>query len=125
MKFVTKWRQKEFMDVVHANLVKRMGTVGKFVETEARRRLEGIQTPKKGTNYRRQILARRLTYVVKEEQMAVTAYVGIKMGTKPVAGAETMGLYVELGSHTAPPQPFLRPAVLENKREITELIGGK
>jgi len=125
VRYVTKWRQKEFVASVHNRLEDRMHTVGKFVETEARRRLEGITTPRPGTAYRRRILAPRLTYVIQREDKAITAIVGIKRGTKPVKGAETMGLYVELGSHTAPPQPYLRPAVLENKREIVKLIGGE
>jgi len=119
-----RWNDKVLRERMRAILRERMELLGKVAETRARERLLAIEKPISGRAYRREIVARRLTHVLQETADGVTVTVGVRMGTKPVKGAETIGLYIELGSRTAPAQPYLRQSVFGDARDLVKLLGG-
>jgi len=119
------WQPEKVKTMIKDDLVENMEIACKVVETDARKRLLAISEPRKGAKYRSGVVARRLTYVVRREVNAVVGYVGIRLGTKPVSGAQHIGMWIEMGSHTAPPHPYLRPAVFQNAREIVRLVSGQ
>ena len=123
-----QWRKWD-PEVVKAAALAEVGEnaeiVGKFVETEARRRLDAIRTPdnKRAVAWRAFLSRWVLTNTVEREPTAVVITVGMKVG--PRKGGRTRGFYVETGSSTAPAHPYLRPAVFQNARRIVQLLGGK
>lgn len=118
---IRKWRPDRLRQAALAELESNGEIVGKFVETEARRRLYGIAEPAWGEKYRRQIVGRRLTYVVQREAKAVIITVGVRAGEK----GRYYGFWIELGSKTSPAHPYLRPAVFDNARQIVALLAGR
>lgn len=115
------WKPDEFKAELRNQLAGNGEIVGKFVETESRRRLVAIDDPDWGAGYRQQVVARLLTYLVEVKANEVVTTVGVAQGS----GGRHHGFYIELGSSTAPAHPFLRPAVFENGRQIVGLFGGK
>ena len=112
-----RWNPKAVKDAAIEEIAGSMEIVGKFVETEARRRLLSIVDPEWGANYRRNIVARLLTYQVAREANAVVCTVGVK--------GRHHGFWIETGSATAAAHPFLRPAVFNNGAKIVALLGGQ
>lgn len=115
------WNPDKVIEKIASDAAENMEIACKFVETEARRRLLAISEPEWGAAYRREILARRLTSVVKRKSKAVVGIVGMMKGKE----GSYYGYYIEMGSKTAPPQPYLRPAIFHNAREIVQLLAGK
>lgn len=118
---ITKWQPEkvkaEFMDKVEGD----SEIVGKFVETDARRRLMGITDPEWGRAYRQKLVARLLMYQVKRTTNEIITSIGVGKSSS----GEHHGFYIEVGSKTAPAHPFLRPAIFENQRKILALLTGK
>lgn len=106
--------KKAALDQVEANA----GTAGSFVEAEARKRLQAIKEPEWGAGYRRNIVASLLMHQVKRRPNEVITSVGVAKSKE----SRYHGFYIELGSSTAPAQPYLRPAVFENGRKIVGLL---
>lgn len=129
MSNIKSWTPEKFKAELKKDVAANGEIVGKFVETEARRRLVAIEDPDWGKAYRQQILARSLTYAVEEKANEVVVNVGVAAGptTGKGSGAEGQrkrGLYIELGSSKAPAHPYLRPAVFENAGKIVGLFEG-
>ena len=122
--YITEWKPERLKDAVRAQLMDRGQTVGKFVEGEARRRLDAISKPdnKRAVAWRAFLSRYVLTNTVTSEEDAVVIRVGMKVG--PRKGGDTRGFYVETGSSTAPAHPYLRPAVFQNMRDIVKLLTG-
>lgn len=118
---ISKWNPRAVKQAALAELQGNAEVVGKFVETEARRRLYAISDPEWGENYRRMIVGRLLTFVVEREPNAVVITVGVGAGSK----GRYHGFWIEIGTRGQPPHPFLRPAVFDNAREIVALLAGK
>lgn len=118
---IKNWDAAALKKDLIAQLAANGAIVGKFVETEARSRLEAIREPSWGAGYRNEIVSRLLTNEVETKPNGVEIRVGVKAGP----GGRHHGFYIELGSSTAPAQPFLRPAVLDNARKIVALLAGK
>jgi hypothetical protein len=118
--YIRNWNPRAVKDAAIAELMANGEIVGKFVESDARRRLYAIEEPEWGENYRRLIVGRRLTFVVKREPKAIVITVGVRAGEK----GQYYGFYIEVGSKTSPAHPYLRPAVFNNAREILALLGG-
>lgn len=103
--------------------------VGKYVTTDAQRRLRAYPEldtrvdgrPYKGGGAYRNYVASLMGYEVEQEPNAVLIRVGVRQGRS----GRHHGLYIELGSRTAPARPYLRPAVFENADRITQLLAGK
>jgi hypothetical protein len=115
------WNPQAWKKQLIANLAENGEIVGKFVETEARRRLLSISDPKWGEAYRSQVVARLLTYEVETSSREVTINVGVRTSSS----GSHHGFYIEMGSSTAPAHPFLRPAVFQNAAKIVALLSGK
>lgn len=124
-------------EAVRARVVEELAAngeiVGKFVETEARRRLLAIGEPEWGKGYRKMLADYYLTSLVERKAKEVTIWVGMRTGPK----GQQHGLWIELGTATIPRQgnrpgrpghpahPYLRPAVFDNGREIVQLLEGR
>ena len=119
--YTLKWDDAAFKKQVIANLTANGEIVGKFVETDARKRLNAIQNPAWGKKYRQLIVGRLLTYQIEVKSSEVTILVGVAKSRD----GKHHGFYIELGSLTAPPNPFLRPAVFMNAKQIVALLEGK
>lgn len=115
------WKPDAFKKNLVAELAENGEIVGKFVETEARRRLLAISDPKWGEAYRSKLVARLLTYEVISSPKEVTINVGVRTSSS----GSHHGFYIEMGSSTAPAHPFLRPAVFQNGKRIVALLSGK
>jgi len=120
---ITKWHPEKVRQAAVAELERNGATVGKFVESEARRRLYAITDPEWGERYRRMIVGRLLTFVVTRaaDGKAVVITVGVAAGPK----GRHHGFWIEVGTRRQPAHPYLRPAVFDNAREIVALLGGK
>lgn len=121
-----RWNTSAFkVDIIH-NLLLNGEIVGKFVETEAKKRIVSIQFPDWGFGYRRYVsmIIRNEVEVVGN---AVEIRVGVPAGRTLKSGKQShhLGFYIELGSATAPTHPYLRPAVFENAKTIVSLLEGK
>jgi hypothetical protein len=117
------WNPEKWKGELKAQLVANGEIVGKFVETDARRRLVAYEEPKQGRAYRQQFLPHLLTYVVEDKGNEVVISVG--MEAREGVSGRYHGFYIETGSSTAPAQPYLRPAVFENGPQIVALLEGK
>jgi len=115
------WKPESFKKQLIADLVQNGEIVGKFVETEARRRLLAIRDPEWGEAYRSKLVARLLTYEVKTSPKEVTINVGVRTSSS----GSWHGYYIELGSSKFGPHPFLRPAVFQNAAKIVALLSGR
>lgn len=121
MSGIQKWRQAEVIEEISAELERNMETAAKVVEVDARRRLLKISEPEWGAAYRKLLALYRLTSIVTRDRMAVEAGIGMPPGKK----GSDYGYWIEVGSHTAPAHPWLRPALLHNLRNILELLTGQ
>lgn len=127
------WNPEALKRQVMDGLVANGEIAGKFVESEARRRLLAVDTPAWGAGYRRYIANYMLASLVEREPNAVVIWVGVKRGPK----GEQHGLWIELGTATIPRRgstpprpghpahPYLRPAVFDNAPQIVLLLAGK
>lgn len=118
---ISRWRPDVVKQTALQELSENAEIVGKFVETEARRRLYAISDPEWGEKYRRLIVGRLLTFVVEREAKAVVITVGVAGGEK----GRHYGFYIETGTKRQPAHPWLRPAVFENARQIVALLAGR
>lgn len=127
------WNPKKFKQALTAELLANAEIVGKFVETDARRRLlalpdlagdvrviNGVRYLGRGATYRRYVAS-----LMGNEVEADSRGVTIRVGVRPGRGGSHHGLYIEMGSRTNSPSPFLRPAVFENARKIVALLAGR
>ena len=125
------WKPEAVRAAVVDQLVADGEIAGKFVESEARRRLLAVREPEWGAAYRAYVATYMLTSFVERQPNLVTIWVGVKKGPK----GQQHGLWIELGTRPVmegrrrrpghPPRPYLRPAVFENAREILALLAGK
>ncbi|MCJ7529800.1 MAG: hypothetical protein MUO64_02050 [Anaerolineales bacterium] len=115
------WTPEKFKKQLIAELAQNAEITGKYIEVEARRRLLAINDPKWGAKYRSQVVARLLTYEVETKPKEVI----IKVGVRASGSGRHHGFFIEFGSRTSGPHPFLRPAVLENAAKIVALLSGK
>ena len=126
------WKPEAVKKAVVEELVANGEIAGKFLEGEARRRLLAVSEPAWGAGYRRMLATYMLASLVEREKNAVVIWIGVKKGPK----GEQHGLWIELGTATIPPHgdkpgrpgypahPYLRPAVLDNARQIVLLLAG-
>lgn len=119
--YTLTWKATEFKKKLSGDLAANAEIVGKYCETDARRRLLAINDPKWGAKYRTQVVARLLTYEVKASPKEVI----INIGVRATSSGRHHGYFIEFGSRTAPAHPFLRPAVRENAAKIVSLLSGK
>ena len=119
--YTLTWKPDELTKKISGDLVANAQLTGRFVETDARRRLLAINDPKWGAKYRSQVVARLLTYEVETKPKEVI----IKVGVRASGSGRHHGFFIEFGSRTSGPHPFLRPSVYENAARIVALLSGK
>ncbi len=114
---ITKWDTSELKKMVIESLTTSMDMAGKVVEDDARKKLLAIKYPddKRSANYRKYLANYQLTHIVNVEKDNITAVIGL-------TEKKYYGFYIEMGSSTAPAHPFLRPALVENKKNIMGII---
>ena len=120
-----RWTPETVKSLVTAKLLGNAPQTGKFIEDDARQRLDSIKTPdtKRDVNYRHYLSKWILTHAVeKEGEDGFVIAVGMKIGKD---GQRHHGFYIETGSSTAPAHPFLRPAVTQNARDIILMLLGE
>jgi len=119
--FITKWDPKVVKAWIADIIENRMDAAAKFVEDDARRRLLAIKKPdtKRDVNYRNYLAGWILTHQVENDGKKVSGLIGMKIGKE---GQRHHGFYIETGSSTAPAQPYLRPALIQNAREIMRIL---
>jgi len=129
---IREWHPEAVRAMVMKQLSGNAEAVGIFVEQDARRRLNAIARPdnRRAVNYRRFLARWGLTHVVRILANAVDIRVGMRtrpvgMKKEPKRADKYHGFYIEVGSRTAPAQPYLRPAVFQNAREIVRLLAGR
>jgi hypothetical protein len=102
------------LDRVEAN----MADAGQYVVDQARRKLRAIEEPKWGAGYRRKIVADLLAFEASRQDDSLTLTIGVRTNDQ----GRHIGFYIEVGSSTAPAQPYLRPAIFENGLKILQLL---
>lgn len=120
-RYIRQWRQQQVIEEIAQEVEGNMATAGKVVEVDARHRLLRIRQPDFGIAYRRVLALYRLTSYVERVGMVIRAMIGIPRGEK---GGD-YGFWIETGSRTAPAQPWLRPALTGNLKDILRLLVGK
>lgn len=117
----TKWNPKEVKKLAKQQLLSHADMAGKFVEDDARKRLNKIKNPdtKADVNYRNYLANYILTHSVEENKNEIVIQVGMKVGKQ---GQRYHGFYIETGSSTAPAQPYLRPALMHNLRKVLGIL---
>ena len=107
-KIVTEWRQKEFLGELSGRLLRNMDAACQYAVEQVQPRVP----------VRTGILRSDITYEIMIEGLMIIGWVG--------ALAERFYAYfVELGTSRMKAQPFLRPGVFNNTRQIMrKLMGG-
>lgn len=119
--YTLNWKPDDFKRKLIADLAENAEIVGKFVETDARHRLQAISDPSWGEAYRSQVVSRLLTFEVEKSSREVTINVGVRTSKS----GRYHGFYIEMGSKTSSAHPFIRPAVFQNAAKIRALLSGK
>ena len=119
----TKWNTDEVKKMAKQQLSSNADMAGKFVEDDARRRLNDIQKPdtKADVDYRNYLANYILTHSVEENKNEIVIRVGMKIGRE---GQRHHGYYIETGSSTAPAHTYLRPALMHNLKKILGILVG-
>lgn len=122
-----EWNEQQFMDRMKEILAENAAVVGKFCEEDARKRLLAIKDPERGSKYRQNYIARELTHTVEVLPKEVVVTVGLPPGKRRQSGGFTqhVGFYIEMGSRTWGQNPYIRPAVFQNKKQIVDMLLGR
>lgn len=107
--------------MVMSSIESRVDMAGKFVEDDARRRLGAIRKPdtERDKNYREYLSKFMLTHITETKKKEVVSRIGMLIGKE---GQTHHGFYIERGSSTAPAQPYLRSALVQNLRDILGIL---
>jgi hypothetical protein len=118
---ITEWNQRKIVTAVKAEVAANMEIAAAVVEVDARRRLLRIVEPEFGRAYRRVLALYRLISRVVIGENAVEGQIGIPPGKE----SGDYGFWIEVGSHTYAAQPWLRPALMDNLKDIIKLLAGR
>lgn len=114
--YTLKWKPEEFKQKVKSQLAENGQEVGSFVQGNARQRLNNISDPEWGKQYR-SLVASLIGFNVQELKNEVVVTVGVRP-----TYTKFHGYWIELGTSRRPSQPFLRPAIFDNKAKIARLF---
>ena len=107
-KIITEWRQKEVMAEMSGRLVDNMDRTCQYAKEQAQARAP----------VRSGVMREDIDYEIVAEGETVTGWLG-------VLRKRFYAYFVELGTSRMKAQPFLRPAVFNNARQILrKLMGG-
>lgn len=120
---IVRWEAEKIKQVVVDKLMANAPDVAHFIEDDARRRLNAIRTPDtpRDKNYRHYLSKWMLKNAVEKQDDGLVIAIGTRIGKK---GQRFHGWNIEFGSPGIPAHPFLRPAVLQNKKDIIQLLIG-
>jgi len=121
MSTIAEWNQRKVVEAVKAEVAANMEIAATVVEVDARRRLLAIVEPEFGRGYRRVLALYRLISKVVVGENAIEGQIGIPPGKE---GGD-YGFWIETGSHTYAAQPWLRPALMDNLKDILRLLVGR
>lgn len=125
MSVIREWTPEAVKKMARDIVADNAELTGKFLEVEAAARLDAIKEPsdKRFLGYRWFLKRHLLTSTVKVRDNSVTVTVGMRRQAKK--GGDHHGFYIETGSAVAPANPYLRPAVFGNARDIVNLLTGR
>jgi len=107
-KIITEWRQKEFIVEMSDRLVNNMDAACQYAVEQVQAR----------TPVRSGVLRSDIAYEIKVEGLLVIGWVG-------ALARRFYAYFVELGTSRMKAQPFIRPGVFNNTRQIMrKLMGG-
>lgn len=106
-KIITEWRQKEFLAEMSGRVVDNMDRACQYVVEQAQARAP----------VRSGIMRSDITYEIVVTGLVVTGWIG-------VLWKRFYAYFVELGTSRMKAQPFLRPAVFNNARQIIRKLTG-
>ena len=118
---IVEWNERKVVEVIKMEVAANMEIAAAVVEVDARRRLLAIVEPEFGRAYRRVLALYRLISKVIVGENAIEGQIGIPPGKE---GGD-YGFWIEVGSHTWAPQPWLRPALMDNLKDIIKLLAGR
>lgn len=122
MSTIAEWNQRKVVAAVKAEVAANMEiAAAAVVEVDARRRLLAIVEPEFGRAYRRVLALYRLISRVVVGENAIEGQIGIPPGKE----GSDYGFWIEVGSHTYAAQPWLRPALMDNLKDIIKLLAGR
>ncbi len=124
MSVLQQWNPDAVKKMARDRVAGNAELTGKYLETEAARYLDAIKEPsdKRFLGYRWFLKRYLLTSTVEVRDDAVIVRVGMRRQSKK--GGDYHGFYIETGSTVAPANPYLRPAVFSNGRDILDLLTG-
>ena len=117
---IAEWRQRQVVEEVKDFVATNMEAAAGVVEMDARRRLLAIVEPDFGRAYRRLLALGKLISQVVVEGDVVEGQIGIPTGDK----GSDYGWWIEVGSKKWAAHPWLRPALMQNFKEILRLLTG-
>ena len=113
-----QWNTRETMTDVRAEVKSILETSGEVVKVAARNNLLKIRDPEFGMKYRKLLALYRLQTNLVETDKFIEIQVGLPKGKK----GDRYGWYIEMGSQVAAAHPWLRPALLNNLKNIKALF---
>ncbi len=106
-KIITEWRQKEFLAEISGKVVSNMDSACQYAVEQAQDRAP----------VRSGIMRADITYEIVVVGLVVTGWVGVLV-------KRFYAYFVELGTSRMKAQPFLRPAIFNNARQIVRRLTG-
>lgn len=113
-----EWYPKQVVADVRAEVRDILETAGEVVRVDARSNLLRVKEPEFGKKYRAILALYRLKSILVEDRNSIEVKIGIPKGEK----GDRYGYYIELGSSTAPANPWIRPALDKNLKNIMQLF---
>lgn len=106
-KIITEWRQKEFLAEISGKVVSNMENACQY----------GVEQAQARAPVRSGIMRADVTYEIVVVGLVVTGWVGVLV-------TRFYAYFVELGTSRMKAQPFLRPAIFNNARQIVRRLTG-
>ena len=118
---IKNWNPEKLKADILDRLEENAKEAGQFVVDDARRRLLAQTQLPKWRKYRAKMVAGGLAYKVERKGNEILILVGIKISER----SKRHGFFIEMGSIRYPANPYLRPAVFQNARQIVALLTSK
>lgn len=117
---IEEWHQKQVIDKFVTAVDSNMDVVTELVKADARKRMLNIKYPDWGSAYREYLALYKLKIVKRRGDGFIEGQIGLPPGE---AGSD-YGFWIETGSKTAGPHPWLRPALIHSSKTIVKILTG-